>query len=95
MKISKAFFIQVFYLLFLARKYLSAVQTCIQLKVDIKQKKENRFYKKFVTYLARVSVYYLAAVNLKPRTSSFGLSYVLVKSNINFHLARIFRPMTS
>ena len=67
----------------------------IKLKVDIKQKKENRFYKKFVTYLVRVSVNYLAAVNLKPRTSSFGLSYVLAKSNINFHLARIFRPMTS
>ena len=68
----------------------TAVQTCNQLKVDIKQKKENRFYKKFVTYLARVSVNYLAAANLKPRTSSFGLSYVLAKSNINFDLARIF-----
>ena len=73
----------------------TAVQTCIQLKVDIKQKKENRFYKKFVTYLARVSVNYLAAANLKPRTFSFGLSYVLAKSNINFDLARIFWPMTS
>ena len=62
----------------------------IKLKVDIKQKKENRFYKKFVTYLTRVSVNYLAAANLKPRTSSFGLSYVLAKSNINFYLARIF-----
>lgn len=62
----------------------------IKLKVDIKQKKENRFYKKFVTYLARVSVNYLAAANLKPRTSSFGLSYELAKSNINFDLARIF-----
>ena len=73
----------------------TAAQTCIQLKVDIKQKKENRFYKKFVTYLARVSVSYLAAPNLKPRPSSFGLSYVLAKSNINFDLARIFWPMTS
>ena len=90
MKISKTFFIQVFYLLFLARKYVTAVQTCLQLKVDIKQKKENRFYKKFVTYLVRVSVNYLAAANLKPRTSSFGLSYELAKSNINFDLARIF-----
>ena len=62
----------------------------IKLKVDIKQKKENRFYKKFVTYLVRVSVNYLAAANLKPRTSSFGLSYELAKSNINFDLARIF-----
>ena len=39
----------------------------IKLKVDIKQKKENRFYKKFVTYLVRVSVNYLAAANLKPK----------------------------
>ena len=62
----------------------------IKLKVDIKQKKENRFYKKFVTYLVRVSVNYLAAANLKPRTSSFGLSYVLAKSKINFFHARIF-----